>query len=107
MDAPRVVGTKSTVPVGTAGKVSDAIRAEQWARGVEITFEVVSNPEFLKKGSAVADFQKPDRIVMIEVHSAELTKVAANALLAECLGADIERVRIGIGSDPRNCFAEA
>lgn len=104
MDAPRVVGTKSTVPVGTAGKVSDAIRAEQWARGVEITFEVVSNPEFLKEGSAVADFQKPDRIVVIEVHSAELTKVAANALLAKCLGADIERVRIGIGSDPRNCF---
>ena len=64
MDAPRIVVTKSTVPVGTADKVAGAIRAEQQARGVEIPFEVVSNPEFLKEGSAVADFQKPDRIVI-------------------------------------------
>ena len=64
MDAPRIVVTKSTVPVGTADKVAEAIRAEQQARGVEIPFEVVSNPEFLKEGSAVADFQKPDRIVI-------------------------------------------
>ena len=81
---------------------------------------MVLNPEFLKEGSAVADFQKPDCIVMIDVRSAEPTKVAANALLApkisfmnelanlaERLGADIERVRIGIGSAPRNCCAEA
>jgi UDPglucose 6-dehydrogenase len=64
MDAPRIVVTKSTVPVGTADKVAGAIRAEQRARGVEIPFEVVSNPEFLKEGSAVADFQRPDRIVI-------------------------------------------
>lgn len=144
MESPRIVVTKSTVPVGTASKVVDAIRAEQNARGVEIPFDVVSNPEFLKEGSAVNDFQKPDRIVIgsdsveaiasmkdlyapfnrnhdriiaMDVRSAELTKYAANALLAtkisfmnelanlsECLGADIERVRIGIGSDPRIGF---
>ena len=144
MDAPRIVVTKSTVPVGTADKVADAIRAEQQVRGVDIPFEVVSNPEFLKEGSAVADFQKPDRIVIgsvspaaieamkdlyapfnrnhdrivvMDVRSAELTKYAANAMLAtkisfmnelanlaERLGADIERVRIGIGSDPRIGF---
>ena len=144
MDAPRIVVTKSTVPVGTTGTVADAIRAEQQARGVAIPFEVVSNPEFLKEGSAVADFQKPDRIVIgssgpaaieamkalyapfnrnhdrivvMDVRSAELTKYAANAMLAtkisfmnelanlaERLGADIERVRIGIGSDPRIGF---
>ena len=62
MDAPRIVVTKSTVPVGTTRKVAGAIRAEQQSRGVDIPFEVVSNPEFLKEGSAVADFQKPDRI---------------------------------------------
>jgi UDPglucose 6-dehydrogenase len=144
MDTPRIVVTKSTVPVGTADKVAGAIRAEQQARGVEIPFEVVSNPEFLKEGSAVADFQKPDRIVIgssspaaieaikalhapfnrnhdrivvMDLRSAELTKYAANAMLAtkisfmnelanlaERLGADIERVRIGIGSDPRIGF---
>ena len=144
MDNPRIVVTKSTVPVGTADKVAEAIRAQQLARGVEIPFEVVSNPEFLKEGSAVADFQKPDRIVIgsdsptaieamkalyapfnrnhdrivvMDVRSAELTKYAANAMLAtkisfmnelanlaERLGADIERVRIGIGSDPRIGF---
>jgi UDPglucose 6-dehydrogenase len=144
MDGPRIVVTKSTVPVGTADKVSEAIAAELDARGVDIPFQVVSNPEFLKEGSAVADFQKPDRIVIgssdpatieamkelyapfnrnhdrivvMDVRSAELTKYAANALLAtkisfmnelanlsERLGADIERVRIGIGSDPRIGF---
>ena len=62
MDGPRIVVTKSTVPVGTAAKVSEAIAAELAARGVAIPFQVVSNPEFLKEGSAVADFQKPDRI---------------------------------------------
>jgi UDPglucose 6-dehydrogenase len=132
------------VPVGTASKVSEAIAAELAARGAEMPFQVVSNPEFLKEGSAVADFQKPDRIVIgssdpatieamkalyapfnrnhdrivvMDVRSAELTKYAANALLAtkisfmnelanlaERLGADIERVRIGIGSDPRIGF---
>ena len=136
MDGPRIVVTKSTVPVGTASKVAEAITAELEARGAEIPFQVVSNPEFLKEGSAVADFQKPDRIVIgssdlatieamkalyapfnrnhdrivvMDVRSAELTKYAANALLAtkisfmnelanlaERLGADIERVRIGI-----------
>ncbi len=144
MDGPRIVVTKSTVPVGTASKVAEAITAELEARGAEIPFQVVSNPEFLKEGSAVADFQKPDRIVIgssdlatieamkalyapfnrnhdrivvMDVRSAELTKYAANALLAtkisfmnelanlaERLGADIERVRIGIGSDPRIGF---
>lgn len=64
IDAPRIVVTRSTVSVGTADKVADAIRTEQQARGVEIPFEVVSNPEFLKECSAVADFQKPDRIVI-------------------------------------------
>lgn len=64
MDGPRIVVTKSTVPVGTASKVGEAIAAELDARGAEIPFQVVSNPEFLKEGSAVADFQKPDRIVI-------------------------------------------
>jgi UDPglucose 6-dehydrogenase len=139
-----IVVNKSTVPVGTADKVAEAIAAELDARGVAYPFQVVSNPEFLKEGSAVADFQKPDRIVIgssdpatieamkvlyapfnrnhdrivvMDVRSAELTKYAANALLAtkisfmneianiaERLGADIERVRIGIGSDPRIGF---
>lgn len=75
------------MPVGTAGKVADAIRAEEQARGVTIPFEVVSNPELLKEGSAVADFQKPDRIVVMDVRSAELTKVAANAMLATKISA--------------------
>ena len=137
----KLVIDKSTVPVGTADKVKAAIQAELDARGVAIEFSVASNPEFLKEGAAVDDFMKPDRIVVgaegeraiellravyapfqrnrdklviMDVRSAELTKYAANAmlatrisfmnelaLLAESLGADIELVRQGIGSDPR------
>ncbi len=137
----RVVVTKSTVPVGTADKVKAKINATLEARGAQFEFDVVSNPEFLKEGAAVEDFQKPDRIilgtgdqraerVMRELYapfqrnhdrvlvmsrrSAELTKYAANAMLAtrisfmnelanlaESLGGDIEEVRRGIGSDTR------
>lgn len=137
----KVVIDKSTVPVGTADKVRAAIADELSVRGAAIDYSVVSNPEFLKEGSAVDDFMKPDRIVvgaddergitlmkalyapfqrnhdklvLMDVRSAELTKYAANAmlatrisfmnelaLLAEKLGADIELVRHGIGSDPR------
>ena len=138
----KVVVNKSTVPVGTADKVSAAIGAVLAQRGGDTsTFDVVSNPEFLKEGAAVNDFLHPDRIVIgsaserakalmadvyepfmrnhdrtihMDVRSAELTKYAANALLAtkisfmnevanlaERLGADIEQVRKGIGSDPR------
>jgi UDPglucose 6-dehydrogenase len=137
----KLVIDKSTVPVGTADKVKAAIQEELDARGVSIEFSVASNPEFLKEGAAVDDFMKPDRIVVgaegehaiellrtvyapfqrnrdklviMDVRSAELTKYAANAmlatrisfmnelaLLAESLGADIELVRQGIGSDPR------
>ncbi|HQR02999.1 MAG: UDP-glucose/GDP-mannose dehydrogenase family protein [Proteobacteria bacterium] len=137
----KVVVDKSTVPVGTADKVRAVIAEELSSRGVAIDFSVVSNPEFLKEGAAVEDFMKPDRIVvgaedmraieimrrlyapfqrnherliMMDVRSAELTKYAANAMLAtrisfmnelanlaEKLGADIESVRHGIGSDPR------
>lgn len=138
---PMVVVNKSTVPVGTADKVRAAIADELAARGEEIAFDVVSNPEFLKEGDAVADCMRPDRIVIgasnpeavavlrrlyapfnrnrdrvveMDVRSAELTKYAANAMLAtkisfmneianiaERVGADIEQVRQGIGSDPR------
>jgi UDPglucose 6-dehydrogenase len=141
MAAPKTIVNKSTVPVGTADKVADAVRAVLAARGADIPFEVVSNPEFLKEGAAVADCKRPDRIVIgtasaaaerqlrelyapfnrnhdkivvMDVKSAELTKYAANAMLAtkisfineiaglaERLGADIEAVRRGIGSDPR------
>jgi UDPglucose 6-dehydrogenase len=137
----KVVVDKSTVPVGTADKVNEAIADELRQRGVEVPYAVVSNPEFLKEGAAVEDFMKPDRIiigasdegainlmraiyapfqrnherlVVMDVRSAELTKYAANAMLAtrisfmndlanlaEKLGADIEAVRQGIGSDPR------
>ena len=140
----KVVVDKSTVPVGTADTVH-AVLAEQLAvRDLSIDYSVVSNPEFLKEGAAVADFMKPDRIVVgaqdaravevmrelyapfqrnherllvMDVKSAELTKYAANAMLAtrisfmnelanlaESLGADIELVRKGIGSDPRIGF---
>ena len=141
MSSYKVVVDKSTVPVGTADKVKAAIAEELAARKTEVKFSVVSNPEFLKEGAAVEDFMRPDRIVigaedepskeimralyapfqrrherlvMMDVRSAELTKYAANAMLAtrisfmnelanlaEILGADIESVRKGIGSDPR------
>src|SRR5690606_25076431 len=137
----RIVITKSTVPVGTADKVRHEIQAILDRRGLSVEFDVVSNPEFLKEGAAVDDFMKPDRIIIgtdnprtaellrslyepfnrnhdrvfvMDIRSAELTKYAANALLAtkisfmneianmaEQLGADIEHVRVGIGSDPR------
>jgi UDPglucose 6-dehydrogenase len=129
------------VPVGTCEKVSNAIAAELEDRGVEVEYTVASNPEFLKEGAAIADFMKPDRIIVgvdderaeallremyapfnrnhekllcMDVRSSELTKYAANTMLAtkislmnelsnvaERVGADIEHVRIGIGSDPR------
>ena len=136
-----VVVDKSTVPVGTGQKVHDAIQDELTKRGASQSFAVVSNPEFLKEGAAVNDFMRPDRIVVgsdsdeatrlmrelyapllrnhdrmlvMDVRSAELTKYAANAMLAtrisfmnelanlsDRLGTDIEQVRLGIGSDPR------
>jgi UDPglucose 6-dehydrogenase len=137
----KLVVDKSTVPVGTADKVRAALHEELQERGVQVPFSVASNPEFLKEGAAVDDFMKPDRIVVgtddeqatqllralyapfqrnrerlivMDIRSAELTKYAANAMLAtrisfmnelavlaEKLGADIEQVRQGIGSDPR------
>jgi UDPglucose 6-dehydrogenase len=141
----KIVMTKSTVPVGTADKVKATVSATLLARGAQVEFDVVSNPEFLKEGAAIADFTKPDRIVVgtdnprtaellkalydpftrnrqrmivMDLRSAELTKYAANAMLAtkisfmnelanlaEKLGADIENVRNGIGSDPRIGYA--
>ena len=141
MAAPKIIVNKSTVPVGTADKVAATVREVLAGRDARIAFEVVSNPEFLKEGAAVADCKRPDRIVIgtanaqaerqlralyapfnrnhdrivvMDVRSAELTKYAANAMLAtkisfineiaglaERLGADIEAVRRGIGSDPR------
>src|SRR5690606_25004130 len=138
---PAVVVNKSTVPVGTADKVHATIATTLQERGLEIDFDVVSNPEFLKEGAAVEDCMRPDRIVVgadnpeaveklrriyapfnrnrermvvMDVRSAELTKYAANAMLAtkisfmneianiaERVGADVEMVRHGIGSDPR------
>src|SRR5690606_31408512 len=137
----KVVVDKSTVPVGTADKVREAIAEELALRGVDTPYAVVSNPEFLKEGAAVEDFMRPDRIIVggsddqalllmralyapfqrnrdrlliTDVRSAELIKYAANAMLATRisfmnelanlaarLGADIEMVRQGIGSDPR------
>jgi len=137
----RVVVNKSTVPVGTADRVRSEIQKALDARGAQVPFSVVSNPEFLKEGAAVEDFMRPDRIIvgsederatallrelyapfqrnhdrlmLMSVRSAELAKYAANAMLAtrisfmnelanlaEALGADIEEVRRGIGSDPR------
>ncbi|MCD4501835.1 UDP-glucose dehydrogenase family protein [Chromobacterium vaccinii] len=137
----RVVVDKSTVPVGTADKVRAAIADELAQRGADLPFSVVSNPEFLKEGAAIEDFMRPDRVVigvdddraaeimrrlykpfqrshervlLMDVRSAELTKYAANAMLAtrisfmnelanlaETMGADIEQVRQGMGSDPR------
>ena len=139
--ADATVVDKSTVPVGTADRVRAAIGAEMAARGATFAVDVVSNPEFLKEGDAIRDFMRPDRIIIgsdsqasidrmrqlyapfnrnherllvMDVRSAELTKYAANAMLAtkisfmnemaniaERVGADIEKVRQGIGSDPR------
>jgi UDPglucose 6-dehydrogenase len=136
-----IVVTKSTVPVGTADKVRTELARMLAERGAKVEFDVVSNPEFLKEGAAISDFMKPDRVVIgtdnprttelmralyepfirnhdrlivMDIRSSELTKYAANAMLAtkisfmnelaniaERLGADIEKVRIGIGSDPR------
>lgn len=136
-----VVVTKSTVPVGTASKVRAAVQEELTKRGMSLEFDVASNPEFLKEGAAIEDFKKPDRIVVgvesrkaeevmrrlykpfllnghpiifMDVPSAEMTKYAANAMLAtkisfmndianlcEIMGADVNLVRRGIGSDPR------
>lgn len=141
MRAPLIIVDKSTVPVGTADKVQATIANALVARGENIDFHVVSNPEFLKEGAAIDDFMKPDRViigsdsaqatavmqrlyapfsrdhdkmVVMSIRSAELTKYAANAMLAtrisfmnelanlaEKIGADIEEVRRGIGSDSR------
>lgn len=137
----KLIVNKSTVPVGTADRVRDTVAGVLASRGLPADFAVVSNPEFLKEGSAVQDFMRPDRVivgsedhratelmravyapfmrnrdrlVLMDVRSAEFTKYAANAmlatrisfmnelaLLAEKLGADIENVRTGIGMDPR------
>ncbi|WP_353662540.1 UDP-glucose/GDP-mannose dehydrogenase family protein [Hydrogenimonas sp. SS33] len=138
---PMIVVDKSTVPVGTADKVKAVIQSELDKRGSDLAFDVVSNPEFLKEGSAIEDFMKPDRVVIgaesdaametmkelyapfthnherfigMDIRSAEMTKYAANAILAtkisfmneianicERVGADVNRVRVGIGSDRR------
>jgi UDPglucose 6-dehydrogenase len=145
LDGYRIVVDKSTVPVGTADRVRVEIAAALAARGVTHEFDVVSNPEFLKEGAAIGDFMKPDRVVVgtespraievmralydpftrnrerlivMDARSAELTKYAANAMLAtkisfinelagiaEKVGADIEKVRQGIGSDARIGYA--
>ncbi|WP_374568482.1 UDP-glucose/GDP-mannose dehydrogenase family protein [Ideonella sp.] len=137
----KVIVDKSTVPVGTADKVRAAVADELAKRGVNLAFSVASNPEFLKEGAAVEDFMRPDRIIIgtdderatlllralyapfvrnhdrllvMDIKSAEFSKYAANAMLAtrisfmnelsrlaEAVGADIEQVRVGIGSDPR------
>lgn len=136
-----VVVNKSTVPIGTAYKVKKVIEEEITKRGAKVSFDVASNPEFLKEGNAIEDFLKPDRIVVgvdsenaqkiinrlykpfllnghpllfMDIPSAEMTKYAANAMLAtkisfmndianlcELVGADVNQVRKGIGSDPR------
>jgi UDPglucose 6-dehydrogenase len=141
MNGFKIIVDKSTVPVGTADKVRAAITEELAARGVELEFDVVSNPEFLKEGAAIDDFMKPDRVVIgcdnvrtaeimkelydpfmrrqsrmiiMDIRSAEMTKYAANAMLAtrisfmnqiaglcERMGADVMAVREGIGSDSR------
>jgi UDPglucose 6-dehydrogenase len=136
-----VIVTKSTVPVGSSAIIKDAIKHTMQATGKAVDFDIASNPEFLKEGSAIKDFMSPDRIVVgiesdraqktmehlykpfllngfriifMDIPSAEMTKYAANAMLAtrisfmndianlcEILGADINQVRRGIGSDPR------
>ena len=141
MQKPLIVVNKSTVPVGTADKVREAIQLELDNRGVHFDFHMVSNPEFLKEGAAINDFMRPDRVVIgaesddamtlmkrlyapffrtndrfieMDIRSAEMTKYAANAMLAtkisfmneianicEVVGADVNHVRTGIGSDTR------
>ncbi len=141
IDEYRIIVNKSTVPVGTADRVRTRVQEVLDQRAVNLEFDVVSNPEFLKEGAAIDDFMRPDRVVVgtdnprttellrelytpfnrnherilaMDIRSAELTKYAANSLLAtkisfmnelsniaEKLGADIEKVRVGIGSDPR------
>ncbi|MCD6543304.1 MAG: UDP-glucose/GDP-mannose dehydrogenase family protein, partial [Flavobacteriaceae bacterium] len=141
MEKPLIIVDKSTVPVGTGDKVRETIQKELDTRNVEIEFHIVSNPEFLKEGAAIEDFMKPDRIVIgansdaaldtmkalyapfthnhdrmitMDIRSAEMTKYVANAMLAtkisfmneianicELVGADVNQVRIGIGSDTR------
>jgi UDPglucose 6-dehydrogenase len=141
MEGRKIIVDKSTVPVGTADKVRQAVSEVLARRGVDFPFSVASNPEFLKEGAAIQDFMGPDRVIVgadddhaievmrriyepfqrthdrlmvMDVRSAELTKYAANAMLAtrisfmnemanlaELLGADIEQVRRGIGADPR------
>ena len=141
LTTPIVIVTKSTVPVGTSQKIKKIIEEELEKRNVKIEFDIASNPEFLKEGNAIADFMKPDRVVVgiesekakdfmtrlytpmllnnfrvifMDIASAEMTKYAANAMLAtrisfmndianlcECVGADINMVRKGIGSDKR------
>ncbi len=141
MDSYRILVDKSTVPVGTADAVADNVREVLASRGAAIAFDVVSNPEFLKEGAAIEDFMRPDRIIvgtedprtaellralyapfnrshdrlmLMDIRSAELTKYASNAMLAtkisfmnelsniaEAVGADIDKVRVGMGSDPR------
>ncbi len=142
MTSPLIIVDKSTVPVGTADKVRETVSNELKKRGEDIEFHVVSNPEFLKEGDAISDFMKPDRVVVgtedketaekmrrlyapffrssmdrmlvMDVRSAEMTKYVANAMLAtkisfmnevanicELVGADVNKVRIGIGSDSR------
>jgi UDPglucose 6-dehydrogenase len=136
-----IVVDKSTVPVGTADQVRFTVQKELDTRNSDLEFEVVSNPEFLKEGAAINDFMKPDRVVIgadtefalkkmkelyapffrthdrfitMDIRSAEMTKYAANAMLAtkisfmneianicEKVGADANKVRIGIGSDQR------
>jgi UDPglucose 6-dehydrogenase len=141
MQENKIIINKSTVPIGTADRVRGLVQAELQQRGSDLTFSVISNPEFLKEGAAVDDFMRPDRIVIgadnehavevmralyapfqrnherlliMDIKSAELTKYAANAmlatrisfmnelaLLADQVGADINQVRKGIGSDAR------
>lgn len=141
MNSSKIVINKSTVPVGTADKVAEKISDVLDKRNISLSYDVVSNPEFLKEGAAVSDCMKPDRIIIgtnnpevvkkmrelyspfnrnhdrfmvMDTRSAELTKYAANSMLAtkisfmnemaniaERVGADIESVRQGIGSDPR------
>lgn len=141
IDTYKIIVSKSTVPVGTCDKIKEIIQSELNKRQVHIDFDIVSNPEFLKEGDAVSDFMKPDRVVIgaekeevftkmkelynpffrtrdrfitMDIRSAEMTKYAANALLAtkisfineianicEKVGADVNNVRVGIGSDSR------